>query len=67
MIRFSPVRVTASTEMPSGGGGNARSKNRPLIPAESANSPDTSPTATAQTTAGQGSISVPGTTIRARW
>ena len=62
MIRCSPVRVTASTEMPSGGGGNARSKNRPIAPAESTNSPATNPTATAATTAGQSSISAPETT-----
>ena len=62
MIRWSPVRVTASTEMPSGGGGNARSKNRPKIPAESTKSPGTSPTATAETTAAQGSISASETT-----
>jgi hypothetical protein len=62
VIRCSPVRVTASTEMPSGGGGNARSKNRPIIPAESTNRPATSPTATAQTTAAQCSISAPETT-----
>ena len=62
MIRCSPVRVTASTEMPSGGGGNARRKNRPVIPAENTRNPATSPTATAETTPAQGSISAPKAT-----
>jgi hypothetical protein len=66
VIRSSPVCGTVSGDA-FGGGGNTRGNNRPISPAESTKSPDTSPTATAETTAAQGSISVPGTTTRAGW
>ena len=61
MIRFSPVCGSVNCDA-FGGAGNARSKNRPKIPAESTKSPGTSPTATAETTVAQGSICASETT-----